>query len=59
MGVADVGRVWVKGESSDSWHPGFGGGVFFRVLTTQVLFHGLLVHGDEGNHFYVNVGFGI
>ena len=59
LGMADVGRVWAKGETSTKWHPAYGGGIFLRVPATQVVFHGLLVHGNEGNHFYVNIGYGI
>jgi hypothetical protein len=59
IGLADVGRVWVAGEASDKWHTSAGGGVFVRLITTQLAGHALLVHGDEGNKFYVNIGFGI
>jgi hypothetical protein len=59
LGLADVGRVWLEGESSDKWHPAYGGGVFLRVLTTPAVFHGLVALGDDGAHFHVNVGFGI
>jgi hypothetical protein len=59
LGLADAGRVWVAGEGSDKWHPSAGGGVFLRLLTTDLVAHGLLAHGDEGTKFYVNIGFGI
>ena len=59
MGIADVGRVFAKGETSTKWHPGYGIGIFVRVPATQAVFHGSMVHGSEGNHFYVNIGFGI
>jgi hypothetical protein len=59
LGLADVGRVWLEGESSDEWHPAYGGGLFLRVLTTPAVFHGLVAQGDDGAHFYVNVGFGL
>ncbi len=59
LGLADIGRVWAEGETSEKWHPAFGGGIFLRVPATQLLFHGVFAHGDEGNHFYVNIGFGI
>lgn len=29
MGVFDTGRVWEKGEKSNNWHYGVGGGVYF------------------------------
>jgi hypothetical protein len=59
LGLADVGRVWVAGEHSDEWHPSAGGGIFLRLLTTDLVAHALLAHGKEGNGFYVNIGFGI
>jgi hemolysin secretion/activation protein ShlB/FhaC/HecB len=59
LGLADAGRVWVKGEASEKWHPAYGGGIFVRILTTEAIFHALLAQGDEGLKFYVNFGFGI
>ena len=59
IGLGDIGRVWVEGEPSDRWHPAVGGGIFLRVLTTDLVGHALFVVGDEGNKFYVNIGFGI
>jgi hypothetical protein len=32
LGFTDVGRVFLKGESSDVWHTGVGGGVWFSFL---------------------------
>ena len=26
---ANTGRVWLEGEEPDTWHPGYGAGVFF------------------------------
>ena len=31
MGFYDVGRVFLDGESSDRWHHGAGGGIFFTT----------------------------
>jgi hypothetical protein len=31
MGFFDVGRVWQEGESSNRWHHGSGGGLFFST----------------------------
>jgi hypothetical protein len=59
IGLADTGRVWLAGETSDTWHSSAGGGIFLRVLTTDVVFHGLLAFSDEQTKFYVNIGFGI
>ncbi len=35
IGFNDVGRVWVKGESSNVWHDGYGGGIY--VIPASVL----------------------
>jgi hypothetical protein len=59
LGLADVGRVWLEAEGLDKWHPSYGGGVFFRVLTTRAVLHGVFAHSREGDRFYVNLGFGI
>jgi hypothetical protein len=32
LGLADAGRVYLEGESSDTWHTGFGGGIWFAWL---------------------------
>jgi hypothetical protein len=32
MGLADVGRVYLDGETSDVWHAGVGGGIWFAWL---------------------------
>ena len=32
LGFADVGRVFLEGESSQRWHSGFGGGVWLWAL---------------------------
>jgi hypothetical protein len=32
LGFADAGRVYLEGESSDKWHTGYGGGLWFAWL---------------------------
>jgi hypothetical protein len=32
FGLADVGRVWMSGESDGGWHTAFGGGVWLETL---------------------------
>jgi hypothetical protein len=59
LGTADIGRVWLETESSDKWHSSGGGGIFLRLLTTDLAVHGILAGGSEGVKFYVNLGFGI
>jgi hypothetical protein len=59
LGLAETGRVYVKGETSDTWHPAYGAGIFLRVPATGFVLHGLFSRGKEGPHFHVNIGFGI
>jgi Haemolysin secretion/activation protein ShlB/FhaC/HecB len=59
LGLVDTGRVWVEGESSDKWHSSAGGGIYVRLITTDLVAHALLAHGDEGTRVYANIGFGI
>jgi len=57
FGLADTGRVFVDGESSDTWHTAYGGGIFFQMHTLDTVFHAAVAHGDEGTRFYVDYGF--
>jgi hemolysin activation/secretion protein len=56
-GFADLGRVWVEGESSKKWHPGFGGGIFLRDMLIGMSVDGSITGGDEGPRFYVGFNF--
>jgi hypothetical protein len=57
--VADLSCAWLKGEGSSEWHPGYGGGAFLRVIATNFAFHGIVVHDDNANGFYVSIGLGL
>ena len=46
----DVGRVWVDGETSDTWHTGYGGGFWLAPFKKLVL-TGLLTSSKEENIF--------
>ena len=59
LGLAETGRVFLKGETSKTWHPAYGAGLYIRVPATGFIFHGLFSRGSEGAHFHVNVGFGL
>jgi len=48
MGFFDIGRVFVDGESSDRWHHGAGGGLFFTTPGRHSLVS-VQVAGSEGN----------
>ena len=56
-GLADAGRVWAPGESSDRWHHALGGGLWFSLdgpVTTLSL---TVAHSDERTGFYARAGF--
>ncbi|GAA3985369.1 BamA/TamA family outer membrane protein [Mucilaginibacter dorajii] len=56
MGFYDTGRVWIKEESSDKWHNGVGGGLYFEPagLTVVQLLAG---HSEEGWYPYFSLNF--
>jgi predicted phosphodiesterase len=37
LGFADYGRVWLEDEDSDTWHPSYGGGLYFNLANFAVL----------------------
>ncbi len=47
IGFYDVGRVWAKGEDSDTIHQGVGGGVFF-IPFNKIFLRGVAGFSDEG-----------
>ncbi|ELR72978.1 Surface antigen (D15) precursor [Fulvivirga imtechensis AK7] len=52
----DVGRVWLDGEDSDTWHHGFGGGLWISPFNKTVLSSELAFSREE-TLFYVRFGF--
>lgn len=65
VALGDVGRVFVDGQSSSRWHPGFGGGVWLGLFASGRLFQfvssikATVVHSDEGMSFYLASGFAL
>ncbi|WP_345950153.1 BamA/TamA family outer membrane protein [Mucilaginibacter sp. PAMB04274] len=55
-GFYDAGRVWVKGESSDQWHTGTGGGLYFSPASLTI-FQLLAGHSKEGWYPYISLNF--
>ncbi|MCX2479783.1 BamA/TamA family outer membrane protein [Pedobacter sp. MC2016-15] len=57
-GFYDAGRVWEKGEDSDKWHQGKGGGLYFSPagLTIVQLMAG---HSPEGWYPFFSMNFRI
>jgi hypothetical protein len=57
FGVADGGRVWLEGESSDKWHHGFGGGLWFAPLSRNNALTAAIVESEGRTGVYVRAGF--
>ncbi|WP_295769687.1 BamA/TamA family outer membrane protein [uncultured Mucilaginibacter sp.] len=53
-GFYDTGRVWVRGQSSNKWHAGTGGGVYFAPAGVAVI-QVLAGHSTEGWYPYVSL----
>lgn len=58
MGFGDIGRVWVEGESSDTWHTGAGGGLWLAPLKRSALVAVALARSEGFTRFYIQAGFG-
>jgi hypothetical protein len=58
FGLADAGRVWLAGESSDTWHQAFGGGLSLGFLSRANTLSVALAASDERTRVYVQAGFG-
>ena len=56
LGFLDNGRVWADGESSATWHQGYGGGLWFSALDLFVM-SATLAQGDDGLQFNFGLGF--
>jgi hypothetical protein len=56
MGFFDVGRVFVDGETSDRWHHGAGGGLFFTTPGRHSLFSVQVATSEGNTAFYIRGG---
>ena len=54
--LADVGRVFLKGESSDRWHTAVGGGVFVSVAEPKNVLSLAFASSEGGVRFYLRSG---
>ena len=59
IGINDIGRVFLPGEHSSTWHDGYGGGLFLAPLENTFTASFTLVHGADGNRFYFGYGVGL
>ncbi|SDD26072.1 Surface antigen [Mucilaginibacter pineti] len=56
LGFYDVGRVWEKGEHSDKWHNGTGGGFYVAPAKLAVI-KIVAGHSEEGWYPYLSTAF--
>jgi hypothetical protein len=57
FGLADIGRVWLDGESSDRWHTAAGGGIWLAFLNRINTVSLAVARGDQRTAFYARAGF--
>jgi hypothetical protein len=57
VGFVDDGRVWLKGEDSQKWHPSGGGGVLLKPVGTSIVLRAVVADGGEGTLMFVGSGF--
>ncbi|MGH7516138.1 MAG: hypothetical protein ACREOC_01530 [Gemmatimonadales bacterium] len=56
-GLADVGRVWLDGETFDRWHTGYGAGLWVHALRPSLSGTVTLAWGDNRTVLYIGSGF--
>ena len=57
FGLADAGRVYVAGETSDKWHTAAGGGIWLSFLNRDATFTLAVATSEERTGLYVRAGF--
>jgi len=55
--IADGGRVYLEGESSDKWHRGFGGGIWLAWLGRPNTLSAAVARSPGRTGFYIRAGF--
>jgi outer membrane protein assembly factor BamA len=57
FGLADVGRVFLEGESSDKWHHAVGGGLWLAFLSSANTLSAAIARGEGRTGLYFRSGF--
>jgi hypothetical protein len=57
FGLADVGRVFLSGETSHTWHSAFGGGIWLAPLDPRNALSLAIARGAEFTGVYFELGF--
>jgi hypothetical protein len=55
IGFTDVGKVWMKNQTSKKWHHSFGGGLYFAPFNT-LLISATVAKGEEELLFNLSLG---
>jgi hypothetical protein len=58
LGFYDIGRVFLDGESSDAWHDGYGGGIFFVTPGRRNLVSFSVAFAEGDTAYYLRAGLG-
>jgi hypothetical protein len=58
FGLADAGRVFLEGESSDKWHTAVGGGISLSFMNRANTISLAVAAGEERTGLYFQAGFG-
>lgn len=59
FGLGDVGRVFLDGESSRTWHGAWGGGLWFAPISRRSTVSIAWAQSAERGRIYVQAGFGL
>ena len=57
LGLTDVGRVFLNGESSDRWHGAWGGGLWLAPLNREATVHLSVARHDARMAVHMGMGF--
>lgn len=57
FGLADVGRVYLDGETSDRWHDAHGGGLWVAFVDRAYTMSVAVARGEEETGVYLKAGF--
>jgi hypothetical protein len=57
VGFGDVGRVWVEGEASKTWHSSLGGGLLVQPLGAPFTLHVTAANSTEGTRLFLGFGY--
>jgi len=57
VAFVDTGRVWLRGENTNTWHPSEGGGILLKPVGTSIVLRAVVARGAEGTLVYAGSGF--